>query len=72
MWEGIEPRGINLGYGPENQIESDGASSWTRRECVLDVPPDVERLHVIFGIIGATGTVWIDNARLESAGVLPD
>ncbi len=67
MKEGIEPRGINLGYSPENQIDSGGTRFWTRRECVLDVPPDVERLHVIFGIIRATGTVWIDNVRLESA-----
>ena len=65
MKKGVTPRGLNLGYSPENRIEQGSAPYWTRRECVLDVPADTETLYLIFGIKHATGTVWIDNVRLE-------
>ena len=65
MKKGVTPRGLNLGYSPENRIEHGRAPRWTRRECILDVPAETQTLHLIFGIKHATGTVWIDNVRLE-------
>lgn len=57
--------GMNLGYSRESQIEAGSAPLWTRRETVFDVPADTESVIVLFGMARATGTVWIDNVRLE-------
>jgi len=65
MKPGVEPKGMNLGMSPENRIERGCAARWTRRECRFVVPDDVEMLYLIFGVKQATGTVWIDNVRLE-------
>ena len=62
---GVEPKGMNLGMSPENRIERGCAARRPRRECRFVVPDDVEMLYLIFGVKQATGTVWIDNVRLE-------
>ena len=67
MKEGAHPRGMNLGYSPENRIDRGSVPLWTRRECLLNVPPNVQTLHLIFGIKQATGTAWVDNVRLDRA-----
>jgi len=64
MKEGAHPRGMNLGYSPKNRIDRGSVPLWTRKECLLNVPPDVQTLHLTFGIKQAAGTVWIDNVRL--------
>ncbi|MBM4044668.1 MAG: hypothetical protein FJ279_06100, partial [Planctomycetes bacterium] len=62
---GSQPEGLNLGWSSENHIERGSVPLWTRKECILDVPTDVETLYLLFGLQRATGTVWIDNVRLE-------
>jgi hypothetical protein len=56
---------MNLGWSAENQLERGTVPWWTPREGVLEVPKDVETLYLLFGLDQATGTVWVDNVRLE-------
>ena len=49
----------------ENRIREGRIPCWTRKECLLDVNANVGILYLIFGVRGVTGTIWIDNVRLE-------
>ena len=60
-----QTQGMNLGWGPENHITRGSAPCWTRRESVFNVSGQAETIYLLFGIEHATGTVWIDNVRLE-------
>jgi parallel beta-helix repeat protein len=63
--KGSVPESMNLGWSAENQLERGTVPWWTPREGVLEVPKDVETLYLLFGLDQATGTVWVDNVRLE-------
>ncbi len=57
--------GMNLGWTDEGLLKRGSVPLWTRREVIFRVPADAETIYVLFGIEKATGTVWVDNVRLE-------
>ncbi len=77
--EGLTPRskgGMFCGYirtvaKPTGHNEGQTASAfggkslpWTRRDCVINIPPGAKPIFVSLQLHKATGVVWIDNVEL--------
>ncbi|QDT69486.1 Protein-L-isoaspartate O-methyltransferase [Planctomycetes bacterium MalM25] len=61
-----DERRVWLGDEPIGPLR--GSFDWTERQQTLKVPPQAREAGLRIGLLGATGTLWLDDLRVEPAG----